>query len=291
MHLPGARGLMESALGVDCRRTLPPFPKKTWEQLYHEERGVKPGTIEPGVVMLADVFTNYGAPERGMAAIRVLRAIGLDVALSPAMPDGRAAMSQGMMETAQRQARALAPVLKRYLDEGRKIVVLEPSVLAMLRFDFKHLLGDPGTQTLLAQNSFEPLEVLWGVAQELRLDLAQIFAARRCPHGTRLFYHSHCQQRTCNSATQTVEVLRAAGFDVVTSSVECCGMAGSFGYKREYYELSMAVGEDLFAQVRRAEEGSGPRTLVASGISCHEQLSAGLGREVFHPAELLASTL
>jgi Fe-S oxidoreductase len=161
----------------------------------------------------------------------------------------------------------------------------------MLRFDFKHLLDDPGTQTLLAQNSFEPLEVLWGVAQELQLDLAQIFAGRRCPHGTRLFYHSHCQQRTCNSATQTVEVLRAAGFDVVTSSVECCGMAGSFGYKREYYELSMAVGEDLFAQVRRAEEGSGPRTLVASGTSCHEQLSAGLGREVFHPAELLASTL
>jgi Fe-S oxidoreductase len=259
--------------------------------LYHEERGVKPGSIEPGVVMLADVFTNYGAPERGMAAIRVLRATGLDVALSPAMPDGRAAMSQGMMETAQRQARALAPVLKRYLDEGRKIVVLEPSVLAMLRFDFKHLLDDPGTQTLLAQNSFEPLEVLWGVAQELQLDLAQIFAARRCPQGTRLFYHAHCQQRTCNSATQTVEVLRAAGFDVVPSSVECCGMAGSFGYKREYYELSMAVGEDLFAQVRRAEEGSGPRTLVASGISCHEQLLAGLGREVFHPAELLASTL
>ena len=291
MHLPGARGLMESAFGVDRRRELPSFPKKTWEQLYQEERGVKPGTIEPGVVMLADVFTNYGSPERGMAAVRVLRAIGLDVALSPALPDGRAAMSQGMMETAKRQARALAPVLKRYVDEGKKIVVLEPSVLAMLRFDFTHLLDDPATQGSLAQNSFEPLEVLWGVAQELQLDLALIFAAQRCPQGTRLFYHSHCQQRTCNSATQTVDVLRAAGFDVVTSSVECCGMAGSFGYKRDYYELSMAVGEDLFAQVRRAEAESGPRILVASGTSCHEQLSAGLAREVFHPAELLASTL
>ena len=81
-------------------------------------------------------------------------------------------------------------------------------------------------------------------------DLSQIFPANRSPAGYAIFYHSHCQQRTCNSATQTVDVLRAAGFDVVTSSVECCGMAGSFGYKREYYELSMAVGEDLFAQVR-----------------------------------------
>ena len=291
LHVPGARSVMQSVFGVDSRRDLPAFPRKTWEQLYREEKNVKQGTLQPRVVMLADIFNNYGSPERGMAAIRVLRAIGLDVVLSPAMPDGRAAMSQGMMETAAKQARAIAPMLRRYVDEGRKIVVLEPSVLAMLRFDFKHLLDGDGTQALLAQNSFEPLEYLWLVAQEQKLDLARIFSASRCPQGTRLFYHSHCQQRTCNSATQTIEVLRAAGFDVVTSSVECCGMAGSFGYKREYYDLSMAVGEDLFAQVRRAEQESGPRTLVASGTSCHEQLLAGMGREVFHPAELLASAI
>jgi iron-sulfur cluster protein len=290
-HLPGARSVMESVFGVDRRRALPAFPKKTWERLYREEKNVKPGAIQPGVVMLADIFTNYGSPERGMAAIRALRAVGLDVVLTPAMADGRAAMSQGMLETARRQARAIAPMLRRYLDQGRKIVVLEPSVLAMLRRDFKHLLDGDGTQALLAQNSFEPLEYLWQIAQDRRLDLAQMFPASRCPHGTSLFYHSHCQQRTCNSATQTIEVLRAAGFDVVTSSVECCGMAGSFGYKREYYELSMAVGQDLFAQVRRADKEGSARTLVASGISCHEQLLAGMGREVFHPAELLASTL
>jgi iron-sulfur cluster protein len=291
MHMPGARSVMQGVFGVDRRRELPTFPRKTWEQLYREEKSPGPSTLQPGVVMLADIFTNYGSPERGMAAIRVLRAIGLDVVLSPAMPDGRAAMSQGMLGTAWRQARAIAPMLRRYLDEGRKIVVLEPSVLAMLRFDFKHLLDGDGTQALLAQNSFEPLEYLWRVAQERQIDLAQTFPASRCPHGTRLFYHSHCQQRTCNSATQTIEVLRAAGFDVVTSSVECCGMAGSFGYKREYYDLSKAVGEDLFAQVRQADREGGPRTLAASGVSCHEQLLAGMGREVFHPVELLASTL
>ena len=291
LYVPGARSVMEGVFGVDRRRALPAFPRKTWEQLYREEKNTTPSTLQPGLVMLADVFTNYGSPERGMAAIQVLRAIGLDVVLSPAMPDGRAAMSQGMMDTAKRQALAIAPMLRRYLDEGRKIVVLEPSVLAMLRSDFRHLLDGDGTQALLAQNSFEPLEYLWRVAQERGLNLAQTFPARRCPHGMRLFYHSHCQQRTCNSAEQTIEVLRAAGFDVVTSSVECCGMAGSFGYKREYYDLSMAVGEDLFAQVRQADQDGGPRTLVASGVSCHEQLLAGMGREVFHPAELLASTL
>ena len=279
---------MESVFGVDRRRKLPLSPRKPGSSCIREERGVKPGTIEPGVVMLADVFTNYGSPERGMAAIRVLRAVGLDVALSPAMPDGRAAMSQGMMETAQRQARALAPVLRPYLDEGRKIVVLEPSVLAMLRFDFKHLLDDQASQTLLAQNSFEPLELLW---QASRRSCGSTWHRSFLPASVRTGTGSSitriASRRTCNSATQTIEVLRAGGFDVVTSSVECCGMAGSFGYKREYYELSMAVGEDLFAQVRRAEAEGGPRTLVASGISCHEQLLAGLKRPVHHPVEIL----
>jgi Fe-S oxidoreductase len=68
-------------------------------------------------------------------------------------------------------------------------------------------------------------------------------------------------------------------------------MAGSFGYKKDYYDLSMAVGDDLFAQVKQADQVAGPRTLVASGISCHEQLFAGMGRPVFHPAELLAGAL
>ena len=161
----------------------------------------------------------------------------------------------------------------------------------MLHFDFKHLLDDEATVAALAANSFEPLQAVWDIARETGLDVAKLFPAAKSRFGTRLFYHSHCQQKTCNAASQTIDLLRAAGFDVVTSSVECCGMAGSFGYKHDYYELSMAVGADLFAQVHQAEQEGGPRVLVASGISCHEQLMAGMGRTVLHPAEVLESTL
>ncbi len=171
------------------------------------------------------------------------------------MPDGRAAMSQGMIDTARQQARAMAAMLRPYLDSGRKIVVVEPSVLAMLRFDNKHLLDDEATVAELAANSFEPLQALWDIATEAHIDLAELFPASKSRFGTRLFYHAHCQQRTCNAASQTIDLLRAVGFDVVTSSVECCGMAGSFGYKHDYYELSMAVGADLFAQVRSRRTG------------------------------------
>ncbi len=249
---------MESVVGLDRRRKLPPFPRKTWQQLHRDEQpddrahAAKPGS--PEVLMFADVFTNYGSPERGMAAMRVLREVGVNVELSPSLPDGRAAISQGMIATARQQANALAKMLLPYLEKGTVICVLEPSVLAMFRSDYEHLL-DAATWEKFARASFlEPLEAVLSIAKEQGMDLSQIFRASKSPHGTRVFYHSHCQQRSCDAAWQTIEVLRSCGFDVVTSSVECCGMAGSFGYKREYYELSMAVGEDLFAQVRAAEQ-------------------------------------
>ena len=133
--------------------------------------------------MLADTFTNYGAPERGMAAVRVLRAIGVDVVLTPSIPDGRAAMSQGMIETARQQARAMAAMLRPYLDSGRKIVVVEPSVLAMLRFDCKHLLDDEATIAALAANSFEPLQAVWDIATDAGIDLATVFPAAKSRFG------------------------------------------------------------------------------------------------------------
>ncbi len=294
-QLPFVRSLMESVVGLDRRRKLPPFPRKTWRQLHDERRPDQAPTTKsglPNVLMLADVFTNYGSPERGMAAMRMLREVGLLVELSPALPDGRAAISQGMIATARQQANAMALMLRPYLDKGTTICVLEPSVLAMLRSDYEHLLDDPATAASFAHGKFvEPLQLLWSITNDQRLNLAQLFPASKSPYGRGLFYHSHCQQRTCDAAWQTVEVLKLCGFDVLTSSVECCGMAGSFGYKREYYELSMAVGEDLFAQVRAADKENGPRTLVASGTSCHEQLWAGMARQVVHPVELLVSTL
>lgn len=224
-----------------------------------------------------------------MAAIRVLRKCGYDVELTPSLPDGRAALSQGMIDTARQQALAMAQMLRPYVEKGRPLVVVEPSVLAMFRFDLRHFVEDQALLDTLRSISFEPLQLVWKAAQEFGLDLRATFPAETWEHGSKLFYHSHCQQRTCNAAGETIDVLGACGFDVVTSSVECCGMAGSFGYKADYYDLSMAVGEDLFAQVRKAEADGGPRALVASGVSCHEQLWGGFHQPVYHPVEILDS--
>jgi Fe-S oxidoreductase len=159
----------------------------------------------------------------------------------------------------------------------------------MFRLDWKHLLP-AGTYEKIRHRCFDPGEYLAAVLQRDGVPADLIFNAARHPRGPRVFYHSHCQQKTIGAAAPVESLLRDAGFDVATSRVECCGMAGSFGYKNDYYDLSMAVGEDLFAQVREAER-NGPRTLVASGTSCLEQLQAGMERPVVHVMELLAATL
>ena len=284
-ELPGSRAMMERIAGVDQRRKLPPFASTTLVQAARKLAPAKAPAQRGRIALFPDIFTNYGSPERGIAAIEIFRAVGIDVALTEVSADGRASLSQGLIQTAKKQAEKTSEILLNYIREEREIVVIEPSALAMFRLDNRHFL-DRNTFEEIRAHSFEAVEYLWRMLQERNLDAADFFPASRHPLGTRLFYHSHCQQKTIGASEPTEALLRAAGFEVATSRVECCGMAGSFGYKKDYYELSMAVGEDLFNQVRAAE-ADGPRTLVATGVSCQEQLHAGLKRKVFHPMELL----
>ncbi len=294
---PLAGRVMQALVGLDSRRALPPFPARTLvraarEAPAHTRAGTFPGRAAKAV-LFADVYTNYGPAERGLATLKVLRALGVDVVVSDAVPEGRAALSQGMIATARKHARRAATLLTPYIDDGRDVIVVEPSALAMFRRDNHHVLVGTERFDLLRTHTFEPVEYVVRLIAKSGRAARNVFDVARSPAGQRLFYHSHCQQKTLGCAAPTEALLREIGFDVATSSVECCGMAGSFGYKKEYYDLSMAVAADLFAQVQAAEEpaAGGLRALLASGTSCTEQLQAGLGRPVLHPIELLAAIL
>lgn len=294
-RLSVTRTLLERLVGLDRRRHLPPFACPTLVEACarrREHEPVSPSPVRRGkVVLFADIFTNYGSPGRGLATLSVFETLGFDVVVSEVCSDGRAALSQGLIATAAEQARRTAALLGPHIAEGRDVVVVEPSVLAMFRLDYRHLLDGSEGQGVFEQlrgHTFDPAEYLWRFLERSHVDAAQVFPASACARGKYLFYHSHCQQKTIGCAAPTTALLEAAGFDVVTSQVECCGMAGSFGYKKEFFELSQAVGRDLFDQVHAAEAERSPRALIASGTSCREQLQSGLGREVLHPMELLA---
>ena len=185
-----------------------------------------------------------------------------------------------MVATARDHARRVSDGLEPHLNDGRDVVVVEPSDLAMFQSEYERLL-DEADHARLADNSYEIMEYVYGL-----LDNGAPKSSLATGDDRRVAYHSHCQQRTLGLAEHTVAVLEDCGFDVVTSNVECCGMAGSFGYKSDYYEVSMAVGEELRDQF--TADDTGDRTVVASGTSCLEQLDDLLERPTRHPVQLLS---
>ncbi|MFD1588661.1 LUD domain-containing protein [Halorientalis brevis] len=273
------QSLLERLVGVDSRRALPDFADETLREWYGA-RGAQVTDPDRDVVLYPDLYTDYFDPDRGKAAVRVLETLGCRVHV-PAIPEsGRAPLSQGMIETAREQAEAVHGALVTHLDQGRDVVVIEPSDLAMFRSEYEHLLPERSFDRL-ADDSYELMEYVYGLLE----NGADADRLGDSENDAPIAYHSHCQQRTLGLDEYTTSVLDAAGYDVRTSTVECCGMAGSFGYKREYYEMSMDAGEALRDDLGDVTD----ELLVASGTSCQEQLDTLYERRVPHPIEVLAS--
>ncbi|WP_416839870.1 LUD domain-containing protein [Haloferax sp. DFSO52] len=274
-----SRNLMERFLGIDARRDLPAFQHETLNDWF-DARDSQVQNPTRTAVLYPDVYTNHVQVERGKAAVRVLEALGVDVVVPDVRSSGRAPLSQGMIATAEDHAHDVYAGLAEYIDEGRDIVVIEPSDLAMFDGEYQKFLPEKSFQRL-SERSFEVMEYVYGL-----LENGADADALRQSDSDEIAYHSHCQQRTLGLEGYTEAVLSDLGYDVVTSDVECCGMAGSFGYKSEYYELSMDVGSDLQAQFQT--DDTRERTVVASGTSCLEQLDSLLRRPTRHPVELVA---
>jgi len=275
-----ARWALERVAGIDRRRELPTFSRESFREWF-ADRGPALSADEAtrAVALYPDVYTNYVSPERGRAAVRALEALDVHVRVPDVGESGRAPLSQGMISTAERQARAVADGLEPHLDAGRDVVVIEPSDLAIFRREYERLLPEDEFARL-ADNSYEIMEYVYGLLENGG-DVGALAAG-----GDAIAYHAHCQQRTLELEPYTVAVLERLGHDVATSDVECCGMAGSFGYKREYYDLAVDVGEELAEQF--SEGDNGDRTVLASGTSCLEQLDDLLDRPSTHPVEFVA---
>ena len=272
--------VLEAAAGVAHDRDLPAFQRTTFREWFEGRDRVPPIDPDRRVVLYPDLYTNYILVDRGKAAVRALEALGVEVLVPPVPGAGRAPLSQGMIDTARSKAERVAEALDPYVEEGYDVVVVEPSDLAMFRGDYDRLLPEESSEPL-AEHSYEILEYVYGLlangADTDGLNLAD-------GGGETVAYHAHCQQRTMGLDEYSVAVLDACGYDVTTSDVECCGMAGSFGYKQQYYELAMDVGSNLEEQLRDADCDH----VIASGTSCTDQIGDLLDEEPPHVIELLA---
>jgi Fe-S oxidoreductase len=280
-----ARRLLERLLGLSAARPLPRFQHQNLLRWHRRHRSPQPGLPPNGeLVFLADCFTTFTEPQVGIAAIELLERAGWTVRLEAGGCCGRASLSKGLVDRARRQAGRLVARLADDVAQGRPIVAVEPSCLFTLRDDYPALLAQDSAARAVASATRQPEELVLDAlaAGHLRLRTAGP------PDG--IVFHGHCHQKAVAGTAATVGLLSSLPDCPVTElDAGCCGMAGSFGYEAEHYDLSMRIAElRLFPQVRAQPAGT---LITATGTSCRQQLSHGTGRRPAHPLQIVRSLL
>jgi FAD/FMN-containing dehydrogenase/Fe-S oxidoreductase len=277
--LPGADWLGERLLGLAPERDLPRFERETLVDWF-AARGPRVSATDADrkVVLYPDTYTNYSYPGPGKAAVRVLEAAGVHVQVPDLGPTGRPAFSQGMLDAARERAREAVDALAPRVADGWEVVLVEPSDAVMLQDEYLDFFPDDADARRLAEGTYGVCEYL----DVHRLDEAVDWAAP----GESLSYHGHCNQQAVGRDHHAVGVLRRAGYAVDPLDSTCCGMAGSFGYEAEHYDLSKAIGRILYDRV----DDSDGDAVVAPGGSCRTQLGDHVD-DPTHPVEKLAAAL
>ncbi|MCZ6646166.1 MAG: FAD-binding protein, partial [SAR324 cluster bacterium] len=245
LRFPFSR-IMNSLLGIAPKRRLPPFARQRFSTWFKGHAPAANGAGErPRVVLFHDTFMEYNQPELGRDTVRILEAAGYEVLLGKRRCCGRPIISKGLLDQGRQYARANIDALKPYAAQGIPIIGVEPSCLLTLKEDYLQLL--PGEDAeLVAGHCITIDEFLAGLVKEGKLPLREDAAARE------ILLHGHCHQKALVGTGPTLEVLRSLpGASVREIDSGCCGMAGSFGYEKEHYDISMTVGEQrLFPAVR-----------------------------------------
>jgi Fe-S oxidoreductase len=281
-----ARRAAQRWLGISAARPLPRFQRQDLRRWFGRRPGPAVAASQGELIFLADSFTSYTEPSVPRAAIELLELAGWQVRLADAGCCGRASLSKGLLGQARRMAAGMAGRLGEAAAGGVPIVGVEPSCLLTLRDEYLALLpGDPGARAVAAATRL-PEELLLAAIAEGRLILPQENAVS----GRRVLFHGHCHQKALAGTAATVALLRAIpGADVAELDAGCCGMAGSFGFEVEHYDLSMSIGElRLFPAIRAEEQDT---IIAATGVSCRQQIAHGTGRPARHPLEIVREVL
>ena len=282
-RLPLLRWALDRFVGIDQRHQLPPFARRTFTQRFTSHR---PATSAPRgpLVLFYDTFTQYNHPEVGMAVVELLERAGFELILPDRRCCGRSMLSKGLLDQAVANARHNVNVLYPYVQRGIKIVGWEPSCLLTLRDEYPDLLSGDKARAV-AQNTYLLEELLVELSERGELDLE----FQETPPHTALF-HCHCQQKALVGSAPSLAALRLVpGYDVQEIDSGCCGMAGSFGFEKEHYDLSLAIGEQRLFPAIRAQEGH--FDVIASGISCRQQIAHGTGVHAKTLTEVLRDAL
>ncbi len=274
------RWLLELTAGIDRRRSLPRLHFQHFRRWFARHERAPEAGARGKVVLLDDCFNTYNEPAIAQAAVRVLERAGYEVELAGLLCCGRPMISKGFLTQTREMIRRQLPGLRRRLGEGVPLLGLEPSCLLTIVDEWTELL--PGTETrAVAEAAHLADEWLADGVKGGRLELELAPRTQEC------VLHGHCHQKAFRkSSAPALRLVPGLHVDVLDAG--CCGMAGSFGFEKEHYELSVKIANLALLPSLSAR----PEALVvAPGTSCRHQIRDLAGRRAYHPLEILAEQL
>lgn len=273
-----------SKIGVHKDRSLPKLSNDNFISWFNNRSQHSDNNKKDKVIYFHDTWVSYYHPEIGKAAVELLEAQGFDVEIvEKRVCCGRPMLSKGMIEPARELALKNVSELSPYVKDGIPIVGTEPSCILTFRDEYLDLLPQNEEAGILSRNSFVIDEFLLKLHKsgELNIDWKD--------SGPNVFYHGHCHQRSLIGNESALGMLSLSGCSVAESGAGCCGMAGSFGYESEHYEVSKIIAEDrLMPAIREIDLDT---VITVSGISCHDQISHFSERKTKHIAQVLAEQI
>lgn len=283
------RRLANQIVGFHPDRTMPLLHNttlKNWASGRGQSTSGK-GQASGKVYLFCDEFTNYNDVEIGKKAIQLLQKLGYEVVIPEHGPSGRPQLSKGLLKDAKKIAEQNVQLLKGLISDQTPLVGIEPSAILTFRDEYPDLVSEELAEDAkqLAKNALQFDEF---IAREI--DAKRINSSQFTTQSKKIKLHGHCQQKAIASMVPTKKMLSLPkNYEVTLIPSGCCGMAGSFGYEKEHYELSMKIGElVLFPTVRNQPEEV---IIAAPGTSCRHQIHDGTGRRALHPIEILWEAL
>jgi FAD/FMN-containing dehydrogenase/Fe-S oxidoreductase len=281
---PSIGKLVKKSLGFAPERSIPRLHKTTLRKWHSQQEKF---SSSHKVYLFADEFTNYNDTPIGIKTLQLLRILGYEVIIPKHVESGRSYLSKGLVKKAKGLAIKNVNLLKDLISETTPLIGIEPSAILTFRDEYPELVPASMQKETrnLAANTLTIEEFLYQEMNAGNIKKEQFTEVKK-----EVKFHTHCYQKALASSLPIKEIL---SFPINYSAIEiqsgCCGMAGSFGYEKEHYDLSRKVGElILLPEVRKT-----PKTtlLAASGTSCRHQIEDGTNREALHPVEILFDAL
>lgn len=277
-------GVIKGVIGFAPERSLPTVAGTTLRQ-WVGKQATAPQKRK--VYLFCDEFTNYNDTEIGITAYKLLTALGYEVLVPPHKESGRTYLSKGFVKEAKKLAKSNVALLADIITDQTPLLGVEPSAIITFRDEYLTLVDtdQKASAHQLAKNSFMIDEFLWSEVEKGNIKAEQFSTAKQ-----HIKLHGHCYQKAFHLVGFTEKMLSLpANYTVEVIPSGCCGMAGSFGYEKEHYDVSMKVAELVLLPAVRATDDN--VLIAAAGTSCRHQIKDGTARKSYHPVEILYDAL